>query len=493
MANLDEPGGGQLPVPDAVRAVFLDKRSGLIEVSGDDEDKKRLFFADGELHLPEANPIAQRLAPLLSGAGRARPHGWLSDGGEVKALMARIARIVHGWRRSAYRMYDGRQVLPADLVGPLPTALLVMEWAAMDKSEAELVEQLGGSAARWVVRGGGVPASVAALLDPQETVLAARLAAAQELSELVHQAGDDGAATLRRLARLAAVGVIQRERGSLAGYASPLPPEVLRRLAYRVETSLRERPLELGPEAHREQLRELLASSGGKTHYELLEVADDASTEEVHAAYDRLGRRVHPSHAPHLGLEGREPALWLLFECATDAYLTLSDPARRRRYDVKVGNRDPGPSPEVRKREAERLAESYHRRALLLLEEEDYHFAVELLKQAVLADPRPEYYLRLGEAQAKNPNWLRHALQSFEQAIERGYPEPGVWSAMGRIFEELGEIGEARRHFTICLERRPGDPEAEAGLARLETQAAPEPRRRGLLGLFGRRRKEVGS
>jgi hypothetical protein len=488
-----EPEPAPVAVTDAVHAVYLGRKSGMIEVEGDEGGaKKRLFFAHGELHLPQANPIARKLrARLPQGAATATP-GWpAAAGGEVRELMGRIAHLVHGWRDSAFTFFEGQQVLPADLVGPLPTAFLLMEWAVLDRGEAELMEELGGSSARLVGVGGGVPPAIAALLDPQETVLLTRLGEPVTLSDLVRQAGDDATATLRRLARLRAIGLLQRDRGpSASERAAPVPPEVLRRLSYRVESSLAAHPLLIGGEAHRTRLRDLLATAGGLTHYELLGVEDSATPEQVHEAYDRLARLVHPSHAEALGLAGREPALWLLFERATDAYLTLSDPNLRRRYDVKVGMRDPGPSPEARRREAERLAESYHRRAMTLLEAEDYHFAVELLKQAVLADPKAEYYVRLGDAQAKNPNWLRQAADSYHKALDLGYPDPAIWSALGRVCEAMGETEQARRHFQTALERRPGDADAAAGLARLDVLAAaePSPRRRGFFGLFGRRR-----
>lgn len=480
-------------VTEAVHQVYLERRDGMIEVAGDDDGgaKKRLFFARGELHLPQANPIARKFAAHLGSSPEGG--GWPAGGagGEVKALMARIARLVHGWRGSPFTFFEGQQVLPADLVGPLPTAFLIMEWAVLDRGEAELMEALGGSASRLVVVGGGLPPALSALLEPAETLLLSRLGEPVTLSDLVRQAGDEAGATLRRLVRLHAVGLIQRDRGPSAfERAAPVPPEVIRRLSYRVEQSLEAHPLLIGTEAHRNRLRDLLATAGAMTHYELLGVEDGATAEQVHEAYDRLARLVHPSHAEALGLSGREPALWLLFERATDAYLTLSDPNLRRRYDVKVGMRDPGPSPEVRRREAERLAESYHRRALTLLEAEDYHFAVELLKQAVLADPRAEYYVRLGDAQSKNPNWLGQAAGSYRKALDLGYPDPAIWTSLGRVHEEMGELTAARRHFETALERRPADADAAAGLARIEAAGAaePAPRRRGLFGLFGKRR-----
>ena len=57
--------------------------------------------------------------------------------------------------------------------------------------------------------------------------------------------------------------------------------------------------------------------------YEVLDVAPDASTEQIRAAFRRLSKKVHPD-------QGGSNAL---FSRVKDAYDTLSDPGRRAEYD----------------------------------------------------------------------------------------------------------------------------------------------------------------
>ena len=59
------------------------------------------------------------------------------------------------------------------------------------------------------------------------------------------------------------------------------------------------------------------------TLYEILNVAPNASPEEIRAAFRRLGAKVHPD-------KGGSNAL---FRSVKDAYDTLSDPGRRAQYD----------------------------------------------------------------------------------------------------------------------------------------------------------------
>jgi curved DNA-binding protein len=63
-----------------------------------------------------------------------------------------------------------------------------------------------------------------------------------------------------------------------------------------------------------------------RDYYDVLGVPRGASSEEVQRAYRRLARRHHPDVNKEPGAEDR-------FKEITEAYDTLSDPQRRRRYD----------------------------------------------------------------------------------------------------------------------------------------------------------------
>ena len=67
--------------------------------------------------------------------------------------------------------------------------------------------------------------------------------------------------------------------------------------------------------------------------YVVLGLAPGASTADIKRAYRRLARRYHP------GINPGDRAAEALFQRITEAYETLSDPARRQQYDAAAARR----------------------------------------------------------------------------------------------------------------------------------------------------------
>jgi curved DNA-binding protein CbpA len=227
-----------------------------------------------------------------------------------------------------------------------------------------------------------------------------------------------------------------------------LSDEELRLFLDRIARRIAERPPEVDPPAHRERVAGLLRQSGEASFYQILGVAPTATAQEVHGAYERVGGLVHPAQAPHLGLEGREGVLEVLFESVTRAYLTLCEPDRRKRYDRDLGVEARAAAwarvaPAVPRRdEAREVARGYFDRARDLAHAQDYHSAIELLREAARTDPRPEYLALLGKLQARNPRWLRASAENLESALKLGCQDPELGPALAQVRERI-QAGEA--------------------------------------------------
>ena len=78
-------------------------------------------------------------------------------------------------------------------------------------------------------------------------------------------------------------------------------------------------------------------------HYELLQIAQDASPQELRQAFRRLSKRYHPDTTELPAGQAEEA-----FRQLQLAYLTLSDPERRRVYDDSLIKPAPAPVRPVR-------------------------------------------------------------------------------------------------------------------------------------------------
>ena len=251
-----------------------------------------------------------------------------------------------------------------------------------------------------------------------------------------------------------------------------VPPALLSRLEERIADDLHASPPTLDSQRLRREIGELLPRAGMVGLYELLGVSVGATTGEVTAAFIELGRRIHPSL--HTWLDLPEAVLRLLFEHAAHAYLVLSDPLRRKEYD-----REHATLPEPERRTPEELAAVRRemagrsfRRAQSLMKAEQYHYVVELMRDAVQWDPRPEALALLGEAQAKNPRWHEAALENLQHAARLAPNDPAYRLKLGHLLEDMERTADAIAEYRAVLEKVPGQPDATEGLERLGVETA---------------------
>lgn len=276
--------------------------------------------------------------------------------------------------------------------------------------------------------------------------------------------------------------------------------DIIAAFSERIVASLLRRPLELEASEHRERIGVLVGQVGSLNHYQLLEIDVVATAAAVADGYENLARVVSPVHAGRLGLENCRGTLELLFERATEAYLVLSDPDRRAAYDRIEGIDLAVPRSEAELAEERRTqAAALHTRAQGCMRAADFHFAVELLKEATRLDSQAEYHALLGEAQSKNPHWNKHAIESYAKAVSLDFSQTPWMLRHAQLLEVEGRFEESRKRFEEVLERQPDHPEALAGVARIasggaEPSAKPGEPGRGLLdtvlGWFGLRRAE---
>ncbi|KAI2623558.1 DnaJ-domain-containing protein [Hypomontagnella submonticulosa] len=76
-----------------------------------------------------------------------------------------------------------------------------------------------------------------------------------------------------------------------------------------------------------------MADRAPPNYYKILEISENASTQQIRDAYKRAALKTHPDRVPTDSPE--RPSRTRKFQLVNDAYYTLSDPSRRREYDAR--------------------------------------------------------------------------------------------------------------------------------------------------------------
>jgi curved DNA-binding protein CbpA len=430
---------------------------------------RRLHVREGAVYLPATHPLARQLGERLAAIAREPALGRQPEE-PLRGLVERIAEVLVEWRPERWRFDEGLQHLPGDLVGPLPTAGLLMAGAVAGLAPAAVEALLKRGGERWVAAAsltGGDPVGPL----PEELFLLERLRLPMTLRELADGSPVPREVLLRTLLGLAAAGAVHVHRSGQP--VAPAPAEqrdFVSQISERIGRGLREEPLALEPEAYRTLIADLLSRHGGLDHYELLGIPAGAGNDQVQAAFERLARLAHPSNATRFGSPGSESALAILFERATLAYETLMDPERRRVYNQReLIEMTVAPHAESTQRGQERreIGRDQYQRAQAYASSGDVHNAILMLEQAVQTDPRPAYWTLLGRLQARNPSWRNRAQRSFLQALQLDPRDADAHFASAQFFEQLGERERALSHYQTTVRLDPGHLEAAARLAAL--------------------------
>lgn len=417
----ESAGISYLTLPEALQDVFIRQRTGKLSLLVE-RARQELFFFSGQLYLAGDNPMRREMEGILAAPEGAQddphfhPRRYLER--ELPTFVGELANRIGDWDAQDLRFDETVEAFPDDLVGPVPTGALVMDLSCRGRSEAELLRYLGGLDTRYRATERLMLRRRIPELDAHEISLLDRLERAADLRTLIAEAGDETRPVVRHLARLEAVRLVVVE-GEIS--LSPLSEGLLEDISARVLASLEERPIELGPKAHRARLSKLLLDYGRQSYFELLGVDGGSSADEIHRNYMELARLSHPSHAARMHMRDRGRRLEWLFSRLTDAYLVLSDPERSADYRRNLAHIPPprvsGPHEKARRSERAAVARQDYRLAREHIEVNDFHYAIELLRQAVLADPSPEYYLLLGQTLERNPRWLHMAVDSLREAV----------------------------------------------------------------------------
>lgn len=485
----------EAPLPEILRRIFLEQRKGTLTLTRD-EETRRLFFEKGELRTATSSRETQRIGSFLKRRGRiteddlswalseiARQSGsrlgktLVREGllpksvidAEMRRLVEEIVFSAFQWDSGEYEFEPSTQVLDPDIALSLSTAAIIVEGIRRLPEGPLFRERLGDG--HRVMRLSRDPMSRYQYLPltPQEAYVLSRIDGLLDVDGLLSIAGGTRSVASKVLYALLSCGLVEwktdavRERESIGTPAS-----------LNVEVANESPPASPG---HADLVRKTWRRIDWLSHYDLLGVRRDASAEDVRRAYFERSRLFHPDLAHRSDLAGLDRELSAVFERLKVAHDTLADAAARAEYDSSLEDapavvfaEDAAADPKARRQ----LAAKNFDRAEELIEERDYHSAVELLREAVrFAPDRAEYRFRLGEVELKNEKWIERGIENMREATRLAPSRADFLRATARALAANGRKGDAELYAKRAHDIEPG-----AESAALLEEVSPPPARR---------------
>jgi curved DNA-binding protein CbpA len=176
-------------------------------------------------------------------------------------------------------------------------------------------------------------------------------------------------------------------------------------------------------------------------------VAFDANDDQISQAYFERSRLFHPDLRHREDLAHCEKELTAVFERLKTAHETLSDVRKRAEYDAEIAA-SPVPlavseaaaDPNARKT----LASQNVRRARQLIEQKDFHPAVEMLREAIRFVPdNADYRYTLGQVELRNSMWVARGLDNLKEAARLEPRNNQYIHDAGKALLEHGRAAEA--------------------------------------------------
>ncbi len=427
----------ETPLPQVLRRIFLESLKGTLTLVRGDETR-HLFFEKGELRTATSSREGQRIGAFLkrrgwitdqdlswaldtvAKQGRARLGKILLEKGlvsrqvldaEMRRLVEEIVFSTFEWGDGEYRFQASTGVLDPDVALTLSTAAVIVEGIRRLPESEAFRERLGDGRFVPILSTDPMSRYQYLPLTPQEAYILSRIDGRLDLDSLLKIGGTSRAATAKTAYALMSCGIVEwRKEG-----AAPQATSGLEALNVEVTAQAAERT-----PGHAELVRNTYRRIDWLSHYELLGVRPEAPVEEIHQAYFERSRLFHPDLRHREDLAHCEKELTTVFERLKAAHETLSDPVRRAEYDATqaappapVAMADTASNPKALRQ----MAAQNYRRAKALIEQKDYHPAVEMLKEAVRFVPEnAEYRFTLAQVELKNSMWVARGLENLKEA-----------------------------------------------------------------------------
>ena len=210
-------------------------------------------------------------------------------------------------------------------------------------------------------------------------------------------------------------------------------------------------------------------------YYTILGLPQNATSKQIRERFLELARERHPDRYRGEGKEKIEAD----FQAITQAFNALSNPERRREYDLNLVR--PGGGDTGDQTQAAQISQAYVKRGVKAYKDKNYLEAAENFDRATHENPSDAqawYYLAL--AASRRRAWMSRAAEAGARACELAPMEVGYLKLAGKLFAQLGQPTKAERYYSEALTWGGEDPEIQAAIDELKKG------KKSKTGFFGR-------
>jgi curved DNA-binding protein CbpA len=199
--------------------------------------------------------------------------------------------------------------------------------------------------------------------------------------------------------------------------------------------------------------------SEARDYYEILDLGRSADLEQIKESYHSLARAFHPDRF-HQGTPELRKEVESAFARVAQAYETLSDPQRRKGYDLKTfgkpgkGMSQPGPNGRsVRSNDPRRIrAETCFSEGVSALKRNQNDEAIRLLGEAATLEPREaRYRAYYGSALTRRSTSRRAAETELQAALSLDPDNPTFRFMLAEFYQAIGLRRRAQTELSRVL------------------------------------------